>query len=121
MYHHPLVVENRQQSSETSFPNENLVFLVFAKLAKTQFFQTNMKYNCELSNNDALPIPYVRKVGDNLVVGDLSNDRPMFLNLLFVTATKVGQFELRCEDQTIIIQPYPSLTIKHVDEPKTDA
>ncbi len=73
-----------------------------------------MKYNCELRNEGALSIPLLQLVGENNFVGDLSKDRPRFINLQFITTTKLGQLELRCTDQTLIIPTYPDLLIKPI-------
>jgi hypothetical protein len=76
-----------------------------------------MKYNCELRNEGALPIPILQKVGENLIVGDLTKDRPRYINLQFITTTALGQLEIRCTDQTLVIPLYPDLLIKPIYDP----
>jgi hypothetical protein len=71
-----------------------------------------MQYNTIIQNDGALPIPYAVKAGEHISVQSIVKDKPLHLNVQFMTGTIAGQIELRCDRSTVILSPEPDLTIK---------
>jgi hypothetical protein len=68
-----------------------------------------MKYNLEIKNNGALPIPYVDKVGDQIAVSALYKDHPIYRDAIFIGATGNSQILVHCTTTDFIVEPHPDL------------
>jgi len=70
-----------------------------------------MKYNIEIKNNGALPIPYLERCGEAVMASALYKDKPMFRDALFIGATNNRQILIHCTTLDTIIDPSPDLEI----------
>ena len=70
-----------------------------------------MHYNITIQNNGALPIPYIDKCGDAIMVAALYKDKPIFRDALFIGATQIKQILVHCTTIDTIIEPSPDLEI----------
>ena len=70
-----------------------------------------MTYNITVKNKDALPIPYIIRVGDSVAAEALHSKQELMCDALLIGATNQSQFLIHCTKADYIFQPSPALEI----------
>jgi hypothetical protein len=70
-----------------------------------------MNYNIKVSNRGPLPIPYITRVGDQVVAGSLFKDKEIHCDALFIGATPQHQLLVHCTKCDYIFEPSSELEI----------
>jgi hypothetical protein len=82
-----------------------------------------VKYNCSIANDSAVPLPYSISQGQNVKVGSLTKQMPLFINLSYISGSNDGTcLRFNCEINgvpAILVLPCDSdLNIKFVQDEK---